>query len=203
MAFNGIGSAKKTDNHPQARKAKIVLRQNVLAAIGPKARVFDAFAGSGEMYSAVWKGAGSYTGCDLKPQSDSRLMFCADNRRVLRAIDLAQFNIFDFDAYGSPWEQAIILAARRKIKPGEQIGLLLTDGNGIGYKMNNVPHAVTMLTGIRAGGVGLGKLQDGIIDRAVAGIAKLMHCEIAKRWQAMRNDTGPAPRYIGLILRGK
>jgi hypothetical protein len=29
--------------------------------------VFDAFAGSGEMYSAVWKDAKLCTGCDQKP----------------------------------------------------------------------------------------------------------------------------------------
>jgi hypothetical protein len=29
-------------------------------------------------------------------------MFCANNRRVIRAIDLAPFSIFDLDSYGSP-----------------------------------------------------------------------------------------------------
>src|SRR5665213_2025334 len=101
MSFKGLGV--KTDNNPQARRAKIAIRQNVLTAIGRKAGVFDAFAGSGDMYSAVWKSAGYYVGCDLKPQSDSRLMFCADNTRVLRAIDLSKFSIFDLDSYGSPW----------------------------------------------------------------------------------------------------
>lgn len=202
MAFKGIGGTK-TDNHPQARKAKVVLRQNVLAAIGAKAVVFDAFAGSGEMYSAVWKNAAAYTGCDLKPQSDGRLMFCADNRRVLRAIDLAKFSVFDFDAYGSPWEQAIILADRRRVKAGEKIGLLLTEGAGLGYRFNNVPQAISVLTGIRAGGVGMGRRQDDIIDRAIAGLAKRMHCTVEKRWQADRNTGGAPMRYIGLVLTGK
>jgi hypothetical protein len=50
----------------------------------------------------VWRHTGGYVGCDLKPQSDARLMFCADNTRVLRAVDVAKFAIFDFDSYGSP-----------------------------------------------------------------------------------------------------
>jgi hypothetical protein len=45
-------------------------------------------------------------------------MFCADNTRVLRAIDLSRFSIFDFDAYGSPWVQAVILADRRRVARG-------------------------------------------------------------------------------------
>jgi hypothetical protein len=196
-------SGVKTDNHPMARKAKIIVRQNVLDAIGKKAAVFDAFAGSGDMYSAVWKSAARYVGCDLKPQSDGRLMFCADNRRVLRAIDLSAFSIFDFDAYGSPWDQGVILADRRQVKPRENIGLVLTEGAGLKYRFNSVSHAVSILTGIRGGEVGLGRRMGDVIDRAIAGLAKRMNCTIEKRWQADRN-TGTIPmRYIGLVLKGK
>jgi hypothetical protein len=201
MSFQGTG-VKKTDNNPQARRAKIAVRQNVLDVIGRKAGVFDAFAGSGDMYSAVWKNAGHYVGCDLKPQSDSRLMFCADNTRVLRAIDLARFSIFDFDAYGSPWVQAVILADRRRVAPGEKIGLILTEGAGLSYKANVVPHAIAILTGVRTGAVGLSKKQDAIIDRAIAGLVRRMNCGIEKRWQA-EGKSGAAMRYIGLVLKGK
>ncbi|HVH77139.1 MAG TPA: hypothetical protein VM755_19655 [Stellaceae bacterium] len=47
----------------------------------------------------------------------------------MRAIDLAPFNLFDFDAWGSPWEHVAILCARRPVQPGERIGLVLTDGS--------------------------------------------------------------------------
>ena len=41
------------------------MRRNVLAAIGAhNAQVFDAYAGPGEMWSAVWREAAHYTGCD-------------------------------------------------------------------------------------------------------------------------------------------
>lgn len=201
MSSQGTG-ATKTDNNRQARRAKIVIRQNVLDLVGEKSAVFDAFAGSGDMYSAVWKGAGYYVGCDLKPQSDSRLMFCADNTRVLRAVDLSRFQIFDFDAYGSPWVQAIILADRRRVAPGEKLGLILTEGAGLSYKANVVPHAIAALTGIRTGTVGLSKKQDAIIDRAIAGLARRMNCTVEKRWQA-EGRTGASMRYIGLVLKGK
>ena len=201
MSFKGLGV--KTDNNPQARRAKIAVRQNVLDVIGPKAAVFDAFAGSGDMYSAVWRKAAHYVGCDLKPQTDSRLMFCADNTRVLRAVDLSRFSIFDFDAYGSPWVQAVILAGRRRVAPGEKLGLILTEGAGFAYKSNIVPGAIAVLTGIRTSGVvGLSKKQDSVIDRAIAGLARRMNCTVEKRWQA-EGRTGASMRYIGLVLKGR
>jgi hypothetical protein len=200
MSFKGLGV--KTDNNPQAFKAKVAIRRNVIAAVGADARVFDAFAGAGEMYSAVWKDAASYTGCDQKPQTDGRLMFCADNRRVMRAIDLKPFNVFDLDSYGSPWVQAIILADRRRVSAGELVGLLMTEGAGFAYKSNIVPQAIGILTGLRTGIVGLSKKQDAVIDRAIAGLARRMGCTVEKRWQA-EGKTGASMRYIGLLFRGK
>lgn len=191
----------KTDNNPRAFAAKVTIRENVLKTIGDKVNVFDAFAGGGEMYSAVWRSAFAYTGCDLKRQRDSRLMFCADNRRVLRAIDLAPFNLFDLDSYGSPWEQAIIIADRRKVLAGELVGLALTEGNGFAFKSNVMPHAIRLLTGLRPGVVGLSLKQDSVIDRALAGLAKRMRCTVMKRWQA-HGKTGAAMRYMGVVLKG-
>jgi len=140
-------------------------------------------------------------GCDLKPQHDSRLMFCADNRRVLRAVDLSKFSIIDLDSYGSPWEQAIIIADRRRVAPGELFGLILTEGAGFSYKMNFVPAAISILTGLRTNHVGLGRKKDAVIDKAIAGLVRRMNCTIEKRWQA-EGKTGAAMRYIGLVLKG-
>jgi hypothetical protein len=50
----------------------VAIRRNVLGAVGRDKGVFDAFAGSGEMFSAVWKDAAHNTGCDQKPQRDGR-----------------------------------------------------------------------------------------------------------------------------------
>jgi hypothetical protein len=200
MSFKGLGV--KTDNNPVAFRAKVAIRRKVLEAVGADKAVFDAFAGSGEMYSAVWKAAKLYTGCDLKPQRDGRLMFAADNRRVLRAIDLRPFGVFDLDSYGSPWVQAIIIADRRRVAPGELLGLVLTEGAGFAYKSNIVPEAIAILTGLRSGIVGLSKKQDAVIDKAIAGLARRMNCSIEKRWQA-EGRTGASMRYIGLVLKGK
>lgn len=204
MAISSARLSAKTDNAPQAFKAKVDIRRRVLAAVG-EARVFDAFAGAGEMYSAVWKEAASYTGCDLKRHFDGRLMFCADNRRVLRAVDLRPFNLFDLDAWGSPFEQALIVAARRKVARGELIGLTLTEGAGIGQKMGNVAHVISMLTGLKAGNgslPGLGRARDHVFSLALRGLAKRMNCDLVNQWRAM-GKTGQQMIYCGCILRGR
>ena len=97
-----IRNLGKTNNNPAARAAKIEIRRQVLAAIGAgNAAVFDAFAGEGELYREVWAAAASYVGCDLEWYRDERLVYVADNRRVMRAIDLVAFNLFDFDSAGA------------------------------------------------------------------------------------------------------
>lgn len=201
MFGKGAGTSKQQHNSPSALAAKIAIRRNVLATVGDKTNVFDAFAGTGEMYAAVWKDAGGYTGCDLKPQRDGRLMFCADNRRVMRAIDLSPFNVFDFDAFGLPWEVAIIMAARRKVAKGELIGVCLTDGNGLQYRHNNVPVAMRELAGLANRVTGLGRNLDGAINRAISGLCRRMNCTLQKRWQA-EGKSGTRVLYIGLVLKG-
>ena len=203
MAFKGLKNSPKVDNNPQARAAKIDIRRRALAAIGAdQAHVFDAFAGAGELYAEVWKDAASYTGCDLKYtpiRGDQRLMFAADNRRVLRSIDLAPFNVFDLDAYGSPWEQALIVAVRRGVAPGERIAFIVTEGGGIPYKANIVPAPVAALARIRPGIVWLNRKMETVVDRCFAGVAQRMGCKIEKRWQA-RGKTGAAMIYAAVVM---
>lgn len=198
------GGGGLVDNNPVAHKAKVAVRQHVLDTIG-EVRVFDAFAGSGEMYSAVWRKASSYTGCDQKLQRDERLMFCCDNRRVLRAIDLAPFNLFDLDAYGFPWEQAVIIAARRRVAPGELVGMVFTEAAGLSFRSNNIPFVVAQLAGIKSqhgAAVGVHKQRHGIFDRTVQGLARRMNCTIEKRWQAV-GKTGMETVYCGVVLKGR
>lgn len=170
-------------------------------ALLPDARVFDAFAGSGRMHHQVWNQASHYVGCDLKWYPDERIAYVADNRRVMRAIDLNRFNLFDFDAYGNPWEQCLILAARRKVAPGEKIGIVLTDGSALKMKLGSMPIALKKIAGLRDNVAGAARLQDSLIDRAIVNLAKSLNCKILKRWQAT-GKTGAAVVYTGLVLQG-
>lgn len=195
--------ASKAHNAPAARNAKIEIRERVFNAfrlVGP-VHVFDAFAGGGEMYRAVWNNAASYVGCDKERQRDERTMFCADNRRVMRSIDLRAFNVFDLDAFGSPFEQATILAARRVLKPGELVGLVLTDGSSLTMKMGALPNAMMALTNIRSHMAGFMRWRDDILGQALLSICKHMNAKIAHRWEA-QGKTRAMVRYVGLVLEG-
>jgi hypothetical protein len=196
----GFGD-KPTDNHPQARAAKAEVRRNVLTEIG-EAHVFEAFAGAGVMYDDVWKDAASYVGCDKRWFRNGRRVYVADNRRVLRAIDLKPYNIFDLDAYGAPWEQALIVAARRKLKKGELIGFAITEGGGFGYNVNCISTATAEIAGIkRDKQVGMRMNIEPLIERCIVGLAKRMNATIEHKWQAVSKSSARM-HYIGLVLRG-
>lgn len=193
---------KKIDNNPAALAAKVEIRENVLAAIGAdRASVFDAFAGEGQLHRRVWIRANLYVGCDLLWFRDDRLMYVADSRRVLRAVELDQFNIFDFDAYGSPWEHAIILCARRQVAPGERIGLVLTEGSLLKIKMGGMPLALGLLSRLPLRMAGTGRARTQVLNRALAEICRRLNCRVIKRWEA-KGRTGAAMIYFGLVLEG-
>lgn len=196
---------KKTDNARHGWKAKCEIRQHVLAAIGAeRAHVFDAFAGAGLLWDAVWRDAASYVGCDERWFPDgARCAFVADNRRVLRCVDLAAFNCFDLDAYGSPWEQALIIAARRPLAGGERIGLVITEGSSLKTRFSALPYAMMQAAGLtRVAERGAGKMHDEIIGRAIRGVVRRMGGSVVREWLAVaENSTGM--RYIGLVVEGE
>jgi hypothetical protein len=198
---NALAGMKKRDNTPSARSAKIEIRQNVMAAIGGDVHVFDAFAGEGHMYRAVWSRAASYTGCDTRWFPDERLAFVCENQRVMRAIDLQPFNLFDFDSHGAPWEQVTILAKRRRLAPGERLGVIMTDGSGMKLKMGSMSHAFAILAGTKRVQMGLGgaKTHDALVTRAINRTAELMGARVTTRWQAT-GHSGSRVIYTGAVL---
>jgi len=191
----------KTNNHAASVRVKAAIRQHVLDEVGASAAVLDAFAGDGAMWRAVWHKAAAYVGCDRRWYRDDRTAFVADNRRVLRAIALDRFAIFDLDAWGSPWEQALIIAARRPVAKGERLGLVLTDGSALGVKLGNYPAALRLLARVRPGAAGGSRSGDELMNRAIAALARRMRCRVLRRWQA-KGKTGAQVAYVGLVLEG-
>lgn len=193
---------KLVDNAPHATEAKIAIRRAVLEAIGrDKAIVFDAFAGSGVMWKAVWREAADYVGCDEKRwYRDERCCFVADNRRVLRCVDLTPFTIFDLDAFGSPWQQAMIIAARRELQPGERVGLVITDGLALATKYLHLPPAFRLAADLSARAAeGAHKFHDDLLARALTGVARRMGARVGRQWRA-RSRKGAQVRYLGAVL---
>ena len=178
-----MSKAPKIHNADSAIAAKVEMRRNVLNALTPeKSIVFDAFSGPGEMYNAVWNEAAGYVGCDEQWFNDDRTCYAADNRRVMRCIDLQPFTVFDLDAFGSPWDQVTILAARRRLRPGERVGVLLTQGDTktTRYRGSN---AMLQLAGIRIP-LGNERRYWEAAARAYEHMARQMGGRIVKHWKA-------------------
>jgi hypothetical protein len=208
---NGSKSGKaetvQTYNRPTAHKAKIDLRKNVLEHVAP-AHVFDAFCGpAGEMWQAVWKDADSYVGCDVEYElTDPRPRFVADNIRVLRTLDLQRFNIFDIDAFGSPWTQLLVLAARRKWALGERGGVVITDGSVNKSKFGVLGGAhrqllgaqCTMVAPSRSCGIGMGEL-------AIQVWLRQSRVTPVRQWRAESKSSGVgsfAMVYTAIVFEG-
>ena len=185
-------STKKTHNRANAIDAKRILRRNVLERVDP-ARVFDVYCGpDGEMWSAVWHEAADYIGCDLewKP-TDPRRRFVGDALRVLRAVDLSGYNVFDIDAFGSPWEAALILLARRKWAKGERGAVVFTDGGNWRIRLgSSAPRAMTELIDIKyATGCGTEGVE-ALHRMAVSAFLDRAGVTVLGRWTASSSTSG-------------
>lgn len=190
---------KAVDNHSEGHAAKVELRRLVLDQLGAeRCHVLDLFAGQGTMYRAVWREAGSYTGCDERWFSDERLAFVADNRRLLRCLDLAPFTVFDLDAYGSPWEQATIIAARRRMAPSEQLGIVWTDGASTRAKLGRIEGAMAQLAGVASDIQGGYHHWGQATRRAVEELAGRMGGTVTDMWASQRKSVW----YGAAVLRG-
>lgn len=189
LASRGHGSE---ENHPGAKRAKIELRRALLAVIGAeRAHVLDCYAGSGGMWRDVWASAAAYVGCDQVwlPQASHPAYVC-DNRRLLRCLVLGGWNVFDLDARGSPWEQAIILAARRKMNAGEVVGLAITDGSMMRAKLGRVERNLARLAGVPVDTPGAHRQWEMLTRSAVAVLATRMHARVTRMWVAEDRPRG-------------
>lgn len=197
---SGLSKIKKVNNHSRSLPDKILIRQHLLNAMDQPS-VLDCFAGSGKMYREVWRSANRYVGCDRQWFCDERKAFVCDNRRLLRSLDLQAFNIFDLDAYGSPWEQALIIAARRRLSAGETIAFALTDGSSLKLRMGGTPSALKEISGMSGHLDGASQMQDDILRRAIEGLCARLHAKLTLRWQAW-GKTSAHVCYLGIVLQG-
>jgi len=134
----------KNDNSD--RGEKIVIRKRLLESL-TEPHVLECFAGSGKIHAECYKDV-PYLGLDLKPINDGRNLLAVDNRKFLRMTDLSTWNLFDLDAYGSPWHQFLIVLKRRIVQPGETIAFALTDGLAFKMRMSDLPHGMKPYIGI-------------------------------------------------------
>lgn len=195
-----LAHVDKVDNHDASLADKVDIRNRVLKAVG--GRVFDAYAGAGVMWGAVWsKAPGGCEGCDLRYFPDERLAFVCDSVRLMRNLDLQPFSIFDFDSWGSPWDNVVVLSARRRVVKGERLGVVITEGSGLKLKFGALPNSLAALAGVTAKLSGAGRGAKELASRAIASMARRMNCRIESTWRAERSG-GSAMLYFGVVLIG-
>jgi hypothetical protein len=117
--------------HSSQLAAKVRLRRALIAALGGPAAVdvLECHAGPGVLRTLCYRGVRSTLSIDKDPESPDAVH--ADSRYILRSrtLDLQRFNLFDVDPFGSPFHHLWILAQRRKLAPGERIGIAVTTGH--------------------------------------------------------------------------
>ena len=128
--FNGV----KTNN--AKTNAKTEIRLSVLSEIeNPK--VLEVFCGAGEMYKNVWHNSEKYTGIDKVKYFDERHTICGDAEKAVRLIDVNDYNIFDIDAYGSPYEILDYIVDKIDTS-NKKIAFVITDGIDMDLRLGRV-----------------------------------------------------------------
>lgn len=208
FGVRGKTSTGKVHNSVGCVNSKIELRRRVLAEVRP-ARVFDAYCGPvGEMWKAVWSSADSYVGCDVVFDfGDPRKRLVGDTLRVMRTVDLTQYNIFDVDAFGSPWEAMAILLGRRTWKPAEIGAAVLTDGTAMNTRWGAIPDAMRQLVGVGENRLApTGASADALQAMALQSWLKMANVEPLNVWQSHGTSSGRGTitmSYTAVVFRGR
>lgn len=119
---------------------KIQIRKLLLSKI-ESPHILDCFAGKGDIRKSIYSGL-PYFGIDKRKMQNDTVV--GDTRKILRGIELGEYNFFDIDAHGSPWYPFWIIANLRKSTKGEILAFALT--NGAQYRPG---HAYGMESGLK------------------------------------------------------
>jgi hypothetical protein len=174
-----ISSTKRRNSPGGAFAAKIALRKTAAAWV-EEPRVLDLYAGPGILWNQVWKKS-QYDGCDRDWfRNDPRRLWVADNLLLARALDLSRWNVFDLDAYGSPWRLWWIIAIRRQLQPGERVAVVFTDGTSMRARLGRIERHLAHLAGFRPDFPQAPKIWDKIVARAVNNLAQIHKAKLAR-----------------------
>lgn len=160
--------------------------------------VLDIYCGAGEMYNAVWKSAKYYEGIDIKKFDDGRKLHVGDAPQVLKSIDIDKFDVFDIDAYGSPYECLSIIIS--KIMTKKQRHFVITDGIEIDLRMGNVEQFFGLLSGITALKINnIHKIHDHLIIMILRNIEKKLNTKVSN-FSIAKGKTGSGMRYYRFTI---
>lgn len=192
--FNGI----KTDNAKNT--SKINIRKMVLDKFD-KSHVFDAFYGEGAMYDDVWYKADSHVGCDLRKIFTKKTkIHCGNNLKFIKANSMKRFNIFDLDAYGSPYEQMDEIIKKIQHNNIEKTAFCITDGVQMDLRMGRICKGLRVMTEINTSRVtSIYKEHDNLIKLVILNTARRLNKSVVFS-KIAKGVTGSGMRYYAFIL---
>lgn len=192
--FKGV----KTDNGKNS--AKLGIREYLLKYF-EYSSVLDCFCGDGFMFDNVWHSADEYTGIDIKKFfTKKRKVICADNLKFLKVESIKKYNIFDIDAYGSPYEQLSIIIKKLENEEPKTVGFSITDGTQIDLRMGRICKGMAEMTELSVNRIKKAhKLHDDLINIVIKNIQKRLKSTI-KYSKIATGRTGAGMRYYGFII---
>jgi hypothetical protein len=129
-----------SQNQNTSFQDKVKVRHHVIKSLGlTDPMILDVFAGRGEMWKTAYNKTKNYLGIEQKflTNDPRRMVFC-ENTRFLRQADLDEFDLFDLDAWGLPFEQLAIICSRLEFTKRKKVGIVLTDGTGFNAKFGTM-----------------------------------------------------------------
>jgi len=182
---------------------KVKVRHHVLEHLGiENPRILDCFCAKGEMWREAYSSTENYIGLDLERFHDARDTLICDNTRFLRQADLDQFDVFDLDAYGSPFECLAIIAHRLKWSRTKRVGIVLTDGTGMNSKLNAMNREFLGWIGAKTHMKTKVQMnnRENFIVAGMMRAAALADAKIENVLVAYKDKGGASMRYIGYIM---
>ena len=109
-----LGHSAYTDNGTLAKE--VALRKEATKGL-KELKVLDLFAGENLIWSKIK--TDRYFGVEAEKGKGKNLN--VDNRRIIPALDLSQFNVIDCDTYGIPYEQISMIFENPTLQNGTVI----------------------------------------------------------------------------------
>lgn len=156
------------------------------------------------MHKEAYGGTDNYLGLDTEQFRNDRATLVCDNRRYLRMADLDEFDLFDLDAYGSPFEQFAIICTRLQWTRAKTIGFVLTDGTGMNSRFNAMNRQFLNWIGAKThlgGKVQMTHREDFIVAALIKG-AEVARGTVQNIMVAYKDGgkSGSDMRYIGFTI---
>jgi hypothetical protein len=197
-----LGKQQKNLFTNSSTEAKIEVRKHVLEAVGlPEPMILDCFAAGGHMWKLAWDKTNKYVGIDKDTYTDERRMIIGDNERILRQLALDEFDIFDLDAFGSPFHQLAIICNRLRWTRTDRVGIVLTDGTGFAAKCNQSDRKFLKWIGVEVHEKTMTQFheRDTLIGMGIAQGAWEARARV-RDVLVMKKDKGAYMRYIGYVM---